>query len=209
MKFKQYLNEKKGGITLLSEEQKELLEKKCSKILKLYRKSGDTFYRGISDSGDKLFIEKKGRITSRQPRNTPKEMHLELNKYFKEKFGWPVRNGISVSNNYGQATFYGRGYVFFPINTFKYCWSEKYSDLFGENSFLSSGIPIGISSRKDRREWLNKKKTTFKKIINTYTDKDLDRVLEFYERREIMFKVGTYYLVDAYATNEWLGIDKI
>lgn len=206
MKFKQYLNE--GKIRLLSEEQIELLEKKCSKILKLYRSTELFFYRGIKDGNNEIFIEKKGRVANRQPRNTPKEMHLELNKHFKSKFGWNVRNGVSVSNNYGQATFYGRTYMFFPINTFKYCWSEKYNDLFGDNSFLSSGIPIGFN-RKDKKEWLDKKKTTFTRIVNTYTDKDLDRVLEFYDRKEVMFKVGTYYLVDAWATKEWLGFTDI
>ena len=180
---------------------RNLITKNCSDISKLYKKHNKVFYRGTSDS--KPFLEKKGRLTDRKPRDTNIEIHNQLNRLFKKEFGWPVRNGISASNSHGQTKYYageyGTSYVFFPINEFKYCWSKSYSDLYNDAPFMKRDFPKQWSN-KEIKEWVDKYMNEFTSIIETYTDKNLDKVLRmgdtsFDNRREVMFNSKKYYLV--------------
>lgn len=162
-----------------------VLEKECGKILKIYKKNKSFLYRGLSGE-KKLFIEKTSRKGVRKPKHTSVEMHRFLNSLFKEKFGWKVRDGISTSTDASQAMWYGNAYIFFPTNRFKFAYSLKIDDLFKE-------LPI-IPFAVDTKEWLNKKKRTFNRIVNMYTDKDLHQAINN-NSGEVLFKTGKYYLL--------------
>ena len=90
----------------------ETLKRDCSNIIQVYKQTNKFLYRGTNDKG--TFLEKTGRGAKvRIPRNTPVSFHRYLNKIFKEKFGWKVRDGISTTPKKGVANSYGNGYIFF------------------------------------------------------------------------------------------------
>jgi len=179
---------------------KELITKNCSEITRIYRKYKKVFYRGTKDT--KNFVE-KSMHQYRDPRNTDIEIHDQLNRFFKRKFGWNVRNGISVSNSMKQAQFFatvnvGSIYVFLPTNGFKYCWSKTFTDLYNESPIAK--VSTTTWSNEELEEWMDKYMDMFKKIVNTYTDKDLEKVLRMGDtskenKREVMFKSNKYYLI--------------
>jgi len=201
MRLSKYITESELPTKEEADKAKDLIAKNCSEITKLYKKYNKVFYRGTKHN--KNFVEKTGRVNDRDPRNTDIEIHDQLNRFFKKKFGWNVRDGISTSNTLKQTQFFatangGRSYVFFPKNGFKYCWSKTFTDLYNESPIAK--VKTATWSNEELEEWMDKYMSVFKNIVNTYTDKDLDKVLRigntnFESRKEIMFKSNKYYLV--------------
>lgn len=168
----------------------DTIEKDCSKILRVYQKADMFLYRGVNEQGE--FIEKKGRTKVRIPRDTPIEFHRYLNKIFKEKLGWKVRDGISTTPQAGWAMHYGNPYIFLPTDKYKFAWSPKYGDLWNDLPVLKT---FYLGSTK---EFIKEKHKTFVRAVNTYDDKDLVKGIKVGEKGrvgEIMFKVGKYYLL--------------
>ena len=164
----------------------ETVQKDCKKFLLLI-KSGGVVYRG-SHNKHKPLEKYAMRTGVRKPRNTDKKIHIHFNKLFKEKFGWKVRDGIFTSGNYSQTVLYGDAYYFFPIGSFKFVYSTKHIDLF---SHPISAIPPGADY--SFKEYVEKKKATFTRITNTYTDTDLSRGITL--GTEISFKCKSYYMI--------------
>jgi len=165
----------------------QILEKNCSKIISIYKNTKGLLYRGIYSKQDKSdFIEKEMRTTVRKPRNTDKKTHIRLNKVFKEKFGWKVRDGLSTSPNRFQTNMYGQAFVFFPTNNYKFCYSSEIFDLFRN----LRKQPVG----SDDKEWEVKEMRSIKRLVNKYTDKNLESVFNK-KQGEVMFKVKKYYLL--------------
>nr|NIU01484.1 hypothetical protein [Nitrosopumilaceae archaeon]NIU87911.1 hypothetical protein [Nitrosopumilaceae archaeon]NIV66198.1 hypothetical protein [Nitrosopumilaceae archaeon]NIX62086.1 hypothetical protein [Nitrosopumilaceae archaeon] len=119
MRFNDYLVEKKLN---KKERQKvedfehyaEKIEKECSQILSVYKKTGKVLYRGIphSDHQRKDFLEMESRKGVRKPKHIDIEVHRYLNKLFKEKFGWKVRDGLAVTPVFHETLRYGDTYIF-------------------------------------------------------------------------------------------------
>ena len=196
MRLDRYLIEARKGMDweeLLP--QIEQIEKECSQIIKVYRSTRKFLYRAVKE--DAWIIEKKGRGAKvRIPRNTPVEYHRLLNKLFRDKLGWKVRDGVSTSPQSASLGIYGDTYIFFPKNGYKYAWSPKYGDLWRDLPIMQTIIP----GRTTTKEWLKKKETTFKRAVNTYKDNDLETAIikgSDYSKgtNEIMFKVSKYYLI--------------
>jgi len=186
----EYINETKKELEETKDilEYVQILEKDCSKIINVYKKTKGFLYRGIHGKGSYGdFIEKTMRTTVRRPRNTDKKTHIRLNKVFKEKFGWKVRDGISTSPNRFQTNLYGHPFIFFPTNRYKFCYSSKIHDLFTD----LKKQPIG----SDDKEWEIKEMRSIKRLVNKYTDKNLESVFNK-KQGEVMFKVKKYYLLD-------------
>ena len=200
MRLHKYITESELPTQEEIDKARKLINKNCSEITALYRKYKKVFYRGTKDN--EHFVEKRGH-KYRNPRNTDIEIHDQLNRFFKRKFGWNVRNGVSVSNTLKQTQFFaqmefGKSYVFLPTNGFKYCWSKTYTDLYNEAA-IAKMITTTWSS-EELEEWMDRHIDEFKKIVDTYTDKNIDRVLRmgetsFDNRREVMFKTNKYYLI--------------
>jgi len=173
----------------------KILNSNCSEIIQVYQQTNKFLYRGTNDKG--TFLEKTGRGAKvRIPRNTPVSFHRYLNKIFKEKFGWKVRDGISTTPKKGVALSYGAGsaYIFFPTNKCKFAWSPKYFDLYVQLKILKT---TGYDSVK---EFLAKKEITFTRAVNTYKDDNLAMAIR--AGNEVMFKVSKYYLLDSAQTIE-------
>ncbi len=172
-----------------------LIEKNCKQILTFYKQNKKFLYRGIDQKAD--FIEKEMRTGTRIPRNTDKKTHIRLNKLMKDKFGWKVRDGISVSSAEHQAIFYGNSYIFFPFDGYKFVYSKSLFDLF--RSVKTQ--PIGMSDK----EWEPKEMRSLKILVNKHQDDDLAGA--FSRDGEILFKVKKYYLLStdlsAVAEKKW------
>jgi hypothetical protein len=168
----------------------DTIEKDCSKILRVYQNAGGFLYRGVSEKRD--FVEKKGRTGVRKPKDTDIEYHRFFNKFFKEKFGWKVRDGISTTNQWHATSRYGETYIFLPTDRYKFAWSPKYGDLWRDFKFMFVMSPGDISTKK----WLEQNQGKFKRAACTYKDKDLEGAIKQQGKtNEVMFKVGKYYLL--------------
>ena len=209
MRFNNYLNE----ADLPFGQFIQLLDKDCKKIIDLYKKTNSFLWRGTDHSKD--FLIKKGHKTEREPIDIPVPIHKHLNKMFKKKFGWNVRDGIFVSPDLLQAEQYGGNlpYMFFPAKQFKYVWSPDIDDLNGESVITNAGSDIFFLPKKDRQAYLegtykykeednlnfmtgDEVKSEFKEIFDTYTDKGLIvNLRKGLNGTEMSFKADNYYLV--------------
>lgn len=184
MKFENYLVEKKAKFDY--NPAMDIIENECSKILDIYKKAGKPLFR--SNWSSEYFVEKNKRSGVRKPRNIDIEIHRFLNKLFKEKFGWNVRDGIFASSEYS-SQIYGNQYYFFPVNKFKYAWSPKIEDLYLKMPM----VPIGLKP-KEVKEWLDKKTRSFKSIVNSYKDNDIETLIKS-GWMEISFNTPKCYLL--------------
>lgn len=181
--------------------------KDCSQIMKLYSRSKpDVLYRGVATFTKPNFLEKKGRISNRTPRDTPKPIHDYLNKIFKKKFGWPVRNGISTTGAQVDTYVYGQPYVFFPFNGYKFAWSIvvrdltshmlEYYDLQDLKDFKADDIyPPENYEGKPLDDFLEE-------LAVDYRSTDLAKGIKWLG--EIMFNVKKYYLVERHVWDEMM-----
>lgn len=114
-----------------------VLEKDCSQFLnELKSERQYPLFRGVRNVDDTYttgLYTKSAYTGNRKSLDTPKEINDIFNKHFKEKFGIELRdNGIFASKTPQVASDYGKAYMFFPIGEYKYYWSEKVLDFFGD-----------------------------------------------------------------------------
>jgi len=189
MKLEKYISEWKPTKAEIKEQQDfdeaiVLIEKNCKKIMTFYKSQKEFLWRGVTSTKEP-FIEMKWKATVRPPRNTDRTTHIRLNKLMKEKFGWPVRNGISVSTSLSQAMWYGTAYIFLPFDRYKFVYSSEFKDLFDHIKRQPIGLPD--------KEWEPKEMRSIKRLVNKHTDTNLAGA--FVRDGEVLFKVGKYYLL--------------
>lgn len=108
----------------------ETLEHDCSEIISVYKKANGFLYRGSKKS-----IKMYDYITprpDRQPKDTPQIYHDMIDDIFKKKYGWRARSEGVFASGEVMAKEYGKAYLFFPVNGYKYLWSEKIQDLYSD-----------------------------------------------------------------------------
>jgi len=183
----------KSYITEITFDQKILpirktLERDCKEILQFYR-YGKFLYRGIrTNDSDPIFLTKTPR-DDRRPKDTAESIHDYMNKLYKKKFGWEVRNGISVSTSYGQADAYGNVHVFFPADGFKYVWHPDIYDF--TNDFAGDWMD---SRSFDPDPTFNIDfQTAAQQLVDTSYDKNIKGAYGY--NREMMFWAPKYYLL--------------
>ncbi len=184
------------------------LKKDCSQILQYY-KTQSPLYRGAITSG--VFFPKTGH-KKRNPKDTPRWAHDYLNAKLQLKFGWNVRDGVSVSTQHRQASAYGTVHVIFPVNGFKWAYLQKIEDMF---TFIDDHMyNIEMDNFKaDPEAWKEKMKGyshgNFKQVETTspYRAAGLDAVLDEVVNRytdkpwkghvgEVLFNTKKYYLLN-------------
>lgn len=120
--------------------------KECSQFINELKTSpkGTFLIRSLEMSQDIVSFDHN--LKNRQPADTPKNIHDILNKLFKEKFGWKVRNGVftlaakypeqSIKSGYATGTkilktgYSFTTYLFFPVDNYEMIWSPKIKDLY-------------------------------------------------------------------------------
>jgi hypothetical protein len=121
----------------LTDIQREMIHEKCGPFLKLIDYDIDTYklYRGMSrllpsplNSSTGMDII-PGHRTDRKPKDTPIDIHNQMNDLMEAHYGRKFRNGLFISGDLLQAQGYGTSvYRVFPIGEFNFCWSDKYVD---------------------------------------------------------------------------------
>jgi hypothetical protein len=114
------------------------IKKDCKPFLNEIKSAGRFLYRGLKRH-IKDYAILKSHLEDRNTKNMPIEAHEYLNKQFKKKFGWPVRNGVFASFDIDMTASYGDPYLFFPIGKYKYAYSKKVVDLY-EDYYLDLKI---------------------------------------------------------------------
>lgn len=155
MRLKSYLTERSDNIKDNVNEINnilDMLKKDCKPFLNEYKrnKSMGFLYRGTNKPVG-LIQKVTSRLENRYPKDTPNELHDDLNFQFKRKFGWPVRNGIFTVGRTTTAGGYGKAYIFFPIGKYSFVYSTSVPDLYTE--FENENMLSDFDSYDVENEW--------------------------------------------------------
>ena len=174
--FRQFLNEQ----TFTPEEASELIIAHCHPFL---AQSGfdpsnlnDTaLFRGVGDYVELPMFSKQTRWMRRNPVDTNRYIHNELNKYFDEAFGVEYRSeSFFATGSEKIAENYGHTFLVFPIGHFKFIWSPIIEDAY---SYFAQPNPDGIHHMSD----------VLGKDISRHDDDFVDEIAE-YLRKEHPYK---------------------
>lgn len=131
------------------------------------------------------------------PRDTPKDIHSDLNTHFKSKYGHEIRNWMFITSSTRDARAYGHLHVIFPIGpNYHYAWSP-----FVEDMTTHRLIHVSQSQRDKEVEHLpyderidhaDEKFLTDIETINFKVDTDLKEALE--SGHEIHLKCERFYI---------------
>ena len=227
MRLNRYITEVKFDISRAV----GLIQRDCGQILKHY-KTYNPLYRGTGFENSPFITNNVGaRLGERRPKDTPLWAHEYMNDKLTKKFGWPVRDGLSVTVKVDQARAYGNTYFFFPTNGYKWAYIIGVGDAFQYIDDHISMIDLEKFQTGPEDEWKkwndeldagdhahgNFKKTkkdspyraagldaALDKVIDQYTDAPWNRA-----NGEILFNTKKYYLVStryAEAISETLDI---
>jgi len=207
MKLKNYLTEyisDKNDVMAREEdptlnETLKVLEKDCSQFIK---ETGGFLFRGTNRKLGEPYKKMKAR-KDRKPLDTSTVGHELADKLFKKKFGWKVRSeGVFTTNRTTMARGYGVNvYMFFPVNGYKYVWSEDVVDF-----FITYVDAKNNNSGQTTPELMNS-------IVNEYTNKGLKNVWDDRKTREVIFYCPNgYYMVNTLMIGElsyYFNIERI
>lgn len=99
----------------------------CAPFLNAMKGARNLAYRGIQKPVKNWDILSPRK--DRKPLDSDEFAHVEMNKFFKETFGWPARSeGLFVTGSVSTAAGYGVTHAVFPIGTFKILWSADMRD---------------------------------------------------------------------------------
>lgn len=214
---------------------KEIIMKDCKPFIDLLnrsnemnKKSDSLFFRGVIHLEYKMDLDpygihkRKTRI-DRDPKDTNKFIHDDVNDIFEKKFNIRLRSdSVFATKHLGSTEGYGSSYIFFPIGDFKFFYSKYYADLYSEISnepwyiyAISNDIRAALEHeyqedplyRKDfdtdreYQDYLEKMKKRMKLEYKEF----LDNVEKTYQQgetfsdivtEEVMFVCDSYYLVE-------------
>ena len=198
--FKQFLSE-------ASDFDIERFKRDCSQVLSMLD-SNHIMYRGIGDTDGDVAINKW--YAREYPLTTPQYVHDEMNKFFTDLFGEPIRNWMFCTGDKKTALAYTDGdeadqvYAIFPIGKFEWVCSLdwQFRDLTG--AFQKHFSAVNVSKPKDvaMADWLSKndrEKLALERVKKEVDpsrwrkNTDLKGCIE--SHNEIMIKCDSYYRV--------------
>lgn len=169
MRLYNYINESESV-------QMFMMRKNCSQILSFIKKHKKVPVREFSHVIRDGIKEIKPR-KDRRPKDMPLEFHKLFDEMFQKKFGWKVRSeGVFcyiVTKIKAETKHYDNMNVILPTDGFKFVYSNSIDDLYDE---------ICLRNRAREQE--------LKKMVDTYTDKNLQNVKDSYE---VSIKCDKYY----------------
>jgi len=143
-------------------------------------------------------IQKFSARKNRKPRDTPKEVHDFLDKWFKSNFGWKARSeGVFCSTTPSNIEPFGKNVdLFFPCNGYKYVWSNIIQDM---TVWLEDN---GYIEATGRGKWEatgfnhgGMKMTLMKTLKQEYTNKNLPQA-SYASTEVMMYCPNGYYQID-------------
>jgi len=148
--FKQFLGE--GEETDLV----KVINKQCAEFLSQTHRAGllvrgmrslgpasnighfaNPLYKGGNRARQDTVIEYalKAPRSDRKPSDTPRRIHVILDRWFNQHFGVNARSAATFcygEKSRDQVLQYGTAYAVFPVGDFKIIWSPKIADLYGD-----------------------------------------------------------------------------
>lgn len=177
-----------------------------SQIIKIYKitsKEDKFLFRGIRTNNNEkilsLYIKE-----NRNPRDTPKEIHNFFNKTMKSLGFYTNRsNSIFCTPSIQQAKFYGKPYIVFPKNGFKYVWGKEIKDLYSilvkvnhrelKKIYKQNKLSFFIGKQLYYAENEKKLKDFYNQIVNMLME-ILDRIFgeKYQQRKEEFLKENNF-----------------
>lgn len=111
-------------------------------------------------------------LTDRTPSDVGMKIHNKYDELFYEKFGRKARSEGVFASGYKRKS-YGKSYMFFPVNGYKFIWSPAIFDLYTSRFNFITNVVEGF---------------------RTYTDENLQKAV--LSGNEIIFKCKAYWLVN-------------
>lgn len=163
----------------------DLIKRDCQPFLK--EVDYDPFdkyplFRGMQT--DNYFIKKNVNLVDRKPVDMGLMTHDQINKYFTQEYGAPFRDALFATGSFIDAEGYGNAYYIFPIGEFKYLWSSKIGDLYGDMNNISrqTDTPFDQKALFNFLDWGNYQTTNLKRALNGSS--------------EIMIRCKQYYALE-------------
>lgn len=104
-----------------------MIKRDCSEFLRNSDRD-NMLYRGVEKRIDYFVQDVR---LDRQPLDINYDVHLKLNSFFKNEFGFRYRSGSAfATTSTSQARQYGRIFWFFPVDGYKLLTSKKVKDLY-------------------------------------------------------------------------------
>jgi hypothetical protein len=160
----------------------------CSDIVSIMRQTKKFLYRGVDG---KPSVFKSRPREARRPRDNAPELHHAINAWLREHGFYAVRaNSLFVTSLFGMTDQYGKPYVIFPVNGFKYTWFQKGAgDLFIDMQNMYGSSATQLKPGDDPVEMVDK---LMKKVHPT----DQNIVVAMRKNNEIMLAGMEYYAID-------------
>ena len=142
------------------------------------------------------FQKFKPRI-DRKPKDTPQQIHDQLNYLYKKKFGWNVRSeGVFLSTSSTQSLMFAKqSFIFFPIGKYKYVYNNDIDDVTQHIedvnilSFLHKDWFVNLGIEQDTID------RVLTDIVYSSDNNNLKNI-HVGSGTEISFKCKEYYLVN-------------
>ncbi len=183
-----------------------LTEDDNQKTLDEFKKNTSQWFKEMGDvklwRGTKHRIKDIKKLTSRvdrRPLDTPKEVHDWFDDAFKKEFGWkPRSSGVFTCPSKFHVEVFGKPYLIYPINGYKYIWSKHISDL--TNYLENIRILVQPTERNHQlgENWYDKK------ILKEYTE----ATMSLYTDKNLKNSRGTSVEVTLYCPNGYYLMDK-
>jgi hypothetical protein len=164
---------------------------------------GHIFYRGFNNYPSNKFrfftntIRNYKLFTSvktRQPLDTPLEIHKKINKLFFEKFGWYARSeGIFATPNGSITKQYGKTYLFVPVGDFEYLYNPVVTDFYvvlRNKNFLEPEYWLTMNKKTNIDDYYTALDKTLNELVDGYRDTGYNPFVES------IFKCDKYYLIN-------------
>ena len=204
------------------EEFTELVKRDCGKFLKEINPYKNFLYRGLSGVGG---MGIKTPRADRMAKDMSLSGHEYLGNLFKKYHGWNARKeGVFCSGNIGETSSYGISYIVFPIDGYKYLWSDDIRDLFScmeqDQDFKYKGDYANFSvlwnedelnyfmseydyDSDDENDIIFKADKEVNNAIKNYKNNDLSKYLTTYDENELTLKCKKYYYIKWSDKNEF------
>lgn len=126
MEFYKWLNE-----NWRDDQIKEILSNDCRPFLNDLKKCNNKFLYSGRKKIQNFYTSKVRK--NRTPKNTPKELHEQLDNAFNDIFGIKARSQTLFCATKYTASRYGDPFYIFPIDKYEVIWSNKVEDLYIDN----------------------------------------------------------------------------
>lgn len=168
----------------------------CADWLMLIHGSNQLAYHGSKENI--ATFDRVAKKRKRDPKNTPDDIHREVNDIFEKKFGWRAReDGLFVTGNYGDANHYGAAYAVFPIGDFiRTLWSPDIEDMTGEwNDLLDGAQAVTWKERREitKAQFMQSMKREYRWHFNSHVVEGLK------SGNEMIISADEYYFVNTHS----------